>query len=208
MPLYDATLPLKANMISFPGDPVFKMTPFLGREMGDPFDLAVLELGTHTGTHVDPPSHYLDGGATVDELALETLVGPAVVLDLRGWPEIGPEALSRSDFHGRPRVLLKTDNGQKLRNMTFDSSYVHLNEQGAQYLVEKGIQLVGVDYVSIERYENQGAPVHRILLQGGVVIVEAVDLLDIPAGPCEIYCLPLKITGGDGAPARVLLRTP
>lgn len=208
MPLYDATLPLKANMISFPGDPVFKMTPFFKRETGDPFDLAVLELGTHSGTHVDPPSHYLDGGVTVDQLSLEHLVGPAVVLDLRGWPEIGPEALSASDFHGRPRVLFKTDNSLKLRNMTFDSSYVHLNEQGAQYLVEKGIQLVGTDYVSIERYGNQGAPVHRTLLRQGVVIVEAVDLLDIPAGPCELYCLPLKIAGGDGAPARVLVRTP
>ncbi|MGD8564690.1 MAG: cyclase family protein, partial [Desulfarculaceae bacterium] len=161
---------------------------------------------THLGTHVDPPSHYLEGGYAVDEIPLENLVGPGLVLDLRGRPVIDRQALEQAPLEDHRRVLFKTDNGPRLFETAFFQDYVHLTEDGAEYLVEKGVLLVGNDYCSIERYKNPGAPVHRTLLGAGTTVLECVNLVDVPAGPYEIFCLPLRIRWADGAPARVVLR--
>jgi len=206
MKLYDASIPIRKGMVTFPGDPPFRMEPCFQREKGDPFDLALISMGTHLGTHVDPPAHYLEGGATVDEIPLNTFVGPGIVLDMRGISQIDRQALENAPLGDHVRVLLKTDNGPLLLESSFHEDYVHLTEDGASYLVEKGVSLVGIDYLSIERYQNPDAPVHRALLQAGVLIVEGVHLLEIPPGPYEIFCLPICIKGADGAPARVLLR--
>ena len=206
MKLYDASIPIRKGMVTFPGDPPFRMEPCFQREKGDPFDLALISMGTHLGTHVDPPAHYLEGGATVDEIPLNTLVGPGIVLDMRGVSQIDRHSLEDTPLGDHVRVLLKTDNGSLLLDPSFHEDYVHLTEDGASYLVEKGVSLVGIDYLSIERYQNPDAPVHRALLQAGVLIVEGVHLLEIPPGPYEIFCLPICIKGADGAPARVLLR--
>jgi arylformamidase len=206
MRLYDASLPIQKGMVTFPGDPPFDMKPFFERRKGDPFDLALMSLGTHIGTHVDPPAHYLDGGATVDQIPLETLVGPGIVLDMRGRREIDRKALEESPMADHKRVLFKTDNGPLLFEKAFQEDYVHLTENGAQLLVERGVCLVGIDYLSIERYGNPGAPVHRTLLKEGILVVEGVNLLEVPAGGYDIFCLPLRIQGADGAPARVILR--
>jgi arylformamidase len=205
--LYDATLPIHEKMVTFPGDPPFKIKPFFQRQQGDSFDLALMSLGTHLGTHVDPPVHYLAGGATVDEIPLESLVGPAVVLDMRGRSQVDQQALAKAPLGDHVRVLFKTDNGPRLLEPSFHEDFVHLTEDGARYLVQKNVRLVGNDYLSIERYQNPGAPVHHILLKAGVVVVEGVNLLEVPPGVYEIYCLPLKIKGADGAPARILLRS-
>ena len=207
MPLYDATLPIREGMLTFPGDPPFKMQPFFQRAKGDPFDLALLSMGTHLGTHVDPPAHYLDGGATVDQVTLETMIGPGIVLDMTGRAAVDRRALEKSPLDGHIRVLLKTDNSPRLFDSTFRTDYVHLTEDGAAYLLERKVCLIGTDYLSIERYKAPGAPVHHRLLSAGVLVVEGVNLLEVPAGPCEIYCLPLSIVGADGSPARVIIRT-
>lgn len=206
MKLYDATLPIQEGMVTFPGDPPFNIKPFFQRQKGDPFDLALLSMGTHLGTHLDPPAHYLDRGAAVDELPLDALVGSGVVLDMTGKPSVDRQALEESEMGDHVRVLLKTDNSPRLLEASFHEDYVHLTEDGARYLVRRGVQLVGIDYLSIERYMNHGAPVHHTLLEAGVVVVEGVHLLDIAPGPYEIFCLPLRIKGADGAPARVILR--
>lgn len=207
MTLYDATLPLRSNMVTFPGDPPFEMTPFFQRGKGDRFNLCLVSMGTHLGTHVDPPAHYLDEGSTVDQIPLEVFVGPGIVLDMRGKRSIDRADLEEHPIGEYPRVLFKTDNGPKLLQTEFDENYVHLTRDGALYLVECGVRLVGIDYLSIEAYHNTNAPVHTILLESGVLVVEGVNLLEVPAGPCVIYCLPLRIEGGDGAPARVLVET-
>ena len=207
MPIYDASLSLHEGMLTFPGDPPFKIEPFFQRGKGDPFDLALMSVGTHLGTHVDPPAHYLDGGATVDQIPLDVLVGPGIVLDMRGRSEVNREALESSDIGDHQRVLFKTDNSPKLHETVFHEDYVYLTQDGADYLVNKAVRLVGTDYLSIEKYMTPGAPVHKTLLKAGILIVEGVNLLDAPIGPCEIYCLPLKIAGADGAPARVLIST-
>lgn len=207
MALYDATLTIQEGMVTFPGDPPFTMEPFFRQDKGDPFNLALISMGTHLGTHVDPPAHYIDTGLTVDRIPLDVLVGPGVVLDMRGREVVDQQALESSDLGGHARVLLKTDNGPRLLESTFYEEYVHLTQDGARFLVDHGVRMVGIDYLSIERFKNPGAPVHRTLLDAGVLVVEGVNLLEIPPGPCEIYCLPLKILNADGAPARVLVRT-
>ena len=208
MPLYDATLPIHEGMLTFPGDPQFAIVTVFDRRKGDPFNLALMQVATHLGTHVDPPAHYVEGGATVDEIPLETMIGPAVILDMRGRQLVDRRALEDSWFESYTRVLLKTDNSSKLLKRDYDTDYVSLTEDGARFLVDKGVRLVGIDYLSIETYMNPGAPVHHIFISAGVLIVEGLYLSEIPAGPCRIYCLPMRIKGGDGAPARVLVEMP
>ena len=206
MKLYDATLAIHEKMVIFPGDPPFKKEPVSQIQTGDGVNLTRITMGTHLGTHADPPAHFIENGATVDQLSLETLVGPGVVADLRGCSQIDRRALEKAGIADTKRVLLKTDNGPLLLESSFHQDYVHLTEDGARYLVECKLCLVGIDYLSIEQHENPGSPVHHLLLEAGVLVVEGVLLFDIPPGEYEIFCLPLKIKGADGAPARVLLR--
>jgi arylformamidase len=207
MSLYDATLPLEEGMVTFPGDPVFGLERVLKTSSGDTFNLSLLHISTHTGTHVDPPAHYIEGGASVDELPLDVLIGPGLVMGLPGVRCVDSNTLRKGNLQGRTRVLFKTDNSNLLRSRTFHEDFVHLTEDGAHYLVKAAVRLVGIDYLSIERFGNAGAPVHHILLAAGVVILETLDLREVPVGLCDVYCLPLRIRCGDGAPARVLVRT-
>ena len=206
MKLYDATLAIHEKMVVFPGDPPFKTEPVSRIQTGEHYNLTRFSMGTHLGTHVDPPAHFMDNGATVDQIPLETLVGPGTVADLRGCSKIDRRALEKAAIAGYKRVLLKTDNGSRLLEAPLHPDTVHLTEDGARYLVENRICLVGIDALSIEHPENPGSPVHHLLLEAGILVAEGVDLLKIPAGEYEIFCLPLKIKGGDGAPARILLR--
>jgi arylformamidase len=205
MPLYDATITLHEGMLLYPGDPPFKLQSRYRLADGGPFNLCEISMATQTGTHVDPPAHYFDRGAGVDQIPLSAMVGLGIVLDMRGRPYVDRKALADSPLDGQRRVLLKTDNSQRLQQTEFAADYVYLTEDGATFLVEKGVKLIGIDYLSIEKYQSSGAPVHRTLLTAGVLIVEGINLVDVPPGPCKIYCLPLKIKDGDGSPARVLI---
>jgi arylformamidase len=204
--LYDATLAIHEKMMVFPGDPPFEKEAVSRIGNGGDFNLTRLRLATHLGTHVDPPAHYIEGGVGVDRIPLETLIGPGVVADLRKCAQIDAGALEKAGIKDQKRVLLKTDNGPRLLESCFHQKYVSLSEDGARFLIECGVCLVGIDALSIEHHENTGAPVHRMLLEAGVLILEGVHLNDIPPGRYEIFCLPLKIKDGDGAPARVILR--
>lgn len=208
MKLYDATLAVHEKMVVFPGDPPFKTEPVSRIETGEDYNLTRISMGTHLGTHVDPPAHFIEKGTTVDQIALETLVGPGVVADLKGCSQIDQRALEKAAIADYKRVLLKTDNGPLLLQSPFQQGTVHLTEDGARYLIEREVCLVGIDCLSIEHPENPGSPVHHLLLEAGVLVVEGVHLLEIAPGGYEIFCLPLKIKGADGAPARVILRGP
>ena len=207
MPLYDVTMPLHAKMLTYPGDPSFTMEQVASLARGDRFNLSRITMATHTGTHCDPPLHYLDGRAGIDEIPLEILVGPGIILDTRGRKEIDRGTLESSELGDHSRVFFKTDSGPKLVERVYSPDHVALTEDAAAYLVHRGIQLVGIDYLAIEGFANPLAPVHKTLLAAGALIVEGLVLVDVPPGPCRIYCLPLKIAGGDGAPARVLVET-
>ncbi|MGH9042968.1 MAG: cyclase family protein [Acidimicrobiia bacterium] len=207
--IIDITLPIRTGQFSWPGDPPVSVTPFFRMADGAPADVSEVRLSSHTGTHVDPPAHFLAGGATVDELALDTLIGPALVIDLTGRPgPIGPTDLDAVDVPpGTARLLMKTDNSARWpeRLQTFPDDYVALAAAGAAWMVDRGVRLVGADFLSVEEPGAPGHPTHVTLLRGGVVILEGLDLSRVDPGLYDLVCLPLPLAGCDGAPARAVL---
>lgn len=190
MRFIDITAPLGPGTPVYPGDPPVDLTPLPATSSTGGFTLSRLTLGTHAGTHVDPPAHLLPGGTTVDRLALETLIGPAWLLDVdRGRPVT---AADLAILPRRSRRLLLRTGGRPL------------SEEAAHLIVRRGVRLVGVDGLSVDPVETPG-PVHRLLLAGGVIIVEGLVLVGVPPGRYGLLCLPLRLVEGDGAPARVVL---
>ena len=207
--IIDISLPIGPGMLVWPTDPSVSITPAKRIARGDSSNVSEMRFGTHTGTHVDPPSHFIDGGAGVDRVAIDVFAGPAYVVDLRGARgAIGPDALDALMLpDDTRRVLLKTDNSQIWRTPapTFPTDYVSLSPEGAAWMVRREIVLVGTDFLSIEAYDAPGHPTHHTLLGAGVVIVEGLDLFDVEPGRYTLACLPLKVLDGDGAPARAIL---
>lgn len=169
--------------------------------------LSYFSFGSHTGTHIDAPSHFVKGGVDLDKIPLEKFVGTCHVVDLtsvRG-NEIAPSDLSSIRIKMGDRILLKTGNFRLLRKKTFPASYISLSLEAAKLLARKKVSLVGTDFLGIEKRKNPGHPVHTTLLAAGIVIVEGLDLSKVPAGRYQLFCLPLNVVGVDGAPARVVL---
>ena len=206
MKIYDITMPLSAELPVFPGDPPVSVEPVTRLARGDAANVSRISLATHSGTHIDVPRHYDDGGLTVDHLPLTLLVGNVLVVELHGVRQIGREELKRLPIKGEERLLLKTDNSSLWDQSGFHEEYAHLTEAGAAYLLEAGVRLVGIDYLSVERFDG-GGEVHRLLLDNGTLILEGLNLDGVPTGHYELICLPLKIKDGDGAPVRAVLRS-
>jgi arylformamidase len=198
--IHDVTIPLAAGMPAYPGDPHFVLAEVQVGE-GLPYRLSRLELSTHTGTHVDAPAHFVEGGATVDRLPLEILLGKTRVVELPAR-----ERIERSDLRDDLRVLLRTRMSGLLARSAYDEDHVYLSGDAAVYLAQAGIKLVGFDYLSIDRFGSTEYPAHQALLGAGVVVVEGLDLSEVEPGEYEMACLPLRVAGADGAPARVVLR--
>jgi arylformamidase len=209
MPVYyDISLPIAPNMPTWPSDAPIAVTPTSRVGRGDSSNVSRLGMSSHTLTHVDPPGHFIDKGLTVDRLPLEVLIGPAVVVEPH--PEknlITATDLGQLGLRDAERVLIKTRNSDLWTGgpYEFQSDYVSLSKDAAAWLVSKGVKLVGVDYLSVEAYEAPKHPVHHTLLGNGVVVVEGLNLAQVPEGRYQLICLPLKIQNGDGAPARVVL---
>jgi arylformamidase len=208
MRLYDVTLPICAGMPVYAGDPEVRVEPHLRIAAGDPVNVDRLSFGSHTGTHVDAPRHFLDEAAGVDGLALEALIGPARVHAVGPAPHVDVGQLAAPELAGVERLLLKSRNSDRWGAGQFFSDFAALTPEAARHLVAVGVQLVGVDGLSVDPFGDADAPAHHILLEAGVVILEGLDLSLVPPGPYELLCLPLRIRGGDGAPARVLLASP
>lgn len=202
----DVSVPLAPGIPTYPGNPEFELQPVKRIAEGGSANVSRLVLGTHTGTHVDAPHHFFDGAAAADALPLDLLVGRARVVDIGRRGGITAEDLAQLGLREDLRVLLKTSNSALWNGSAFREDYTHLTEAGARYLVEQGVKVVGIDYLSIEQFKKPGAPAHRALLSEGVVIIEGLNLADAEPGMYEMYCLPLRIVGGDGAPARVVLK--
>lgn len=202
----DVSMPLADGTPAFPGDPVFQAHRVRTLGHGSAYNLSLVELGSHTGTHVDPPLHFFDGGTPVDRLDLHQLNGPCEVVDIpAGVRTVGPSELAGIP-PGTERVLLRTENSSRwAARLEFFPEYVALGLEGARRLRELGVRMVGIDALSIEADPTDTFPVHRDLLGHGVVIVEGLLLADAPAGPAELVCLPLRLVGGDGGPARAVL---
>jgi arylformamidase len=188
----DITVPLGAGTRVYLGDPPVELTQLAAADGAGGFALSRLTMGTHAGTHIDPPAHLLPGATTVDHLPLDTLIGPALFLDVaRGRPVAAHDL---SALRGRTRRLLLRTGDQPLR------------EDAARWLVQRGVRLVGVDALSVDPLDAPG-PVHRILLEAEVIIVEHLALADVPPGRYRLICLPLRLQDGDGAPCRAVLVT-
>ena len=207
MRIYDVTVPLSSEVPAFPGDPPFEIQHLHRIGQGSAYALSRIAMGSHSGTHVDAPAHFIRGGATVDELPLEILLGKARVVELRVSARIEREDLEALDLSDDLRVLLKTRMSGQLRQPAFQEDHTYLTPDAAVYLAQIGIKLVGIDYLSIEKFGSEDYASHRALLTAGVVIVEGLDLSEVEAGEYEMACLPLRVVGAEGAPARVVLRT-
>ncbi len=209
MKIYDITVPIRAAMPVYEGDPGVKIDAWSAFAKGDSSNVSLLNFGAHTGTHVDAPAHFIEGARRIDSLALEVLIGPARVIRVPDdMNEIDAAFIERCDLGGIERVIFHTRNSA-LWGEGFRKDFTHLLPQAAQMLVERGIKLVGTDYLSIEKFHSGHHKTHLTLLSNDVVIVEGLNLSDVPDGDYELICLPLKIAdgAGDGAPARAVLRT-
>jgi arylformamidase len=202
----DATVPLSADLPTWPGDPDVAVEPLARVAEGDPASLSRIEMSTHAGTHVDPPFHFLEDGATVDEMPPEVGLGPARVVAVAGG-EVTADGVAAADVDEGERVLLRTRNAEEdWAREPFREDFVHLTTEAAEALAAARPRLVGVDYLSVAGYQRNEEPVHEALLGAGVWILEGLDLSEVEPGPYEMVCLPLRVEGGDGAPARALLR--
>jgi arylformamidase len=205
--IFDVTVPLSAEVPVYPGDPAFSLEPIHEIGKGAPYNLARLSLGTQTGTHVDAPYHFMADGATVDQLPLEILLGKARVVELAARERVDRPDLEELDLRDDLRILFKTRMAGQMLRPQFQEEHVYFTEDAATYLVQAGIKLVGIDYLSFEKPGSLEFPAHHALLQAGVVIVEGLDLSEVEPGEYDLVCLPLRVVGADGAPARVLLRS-
>ena len=212
MRIYDVSVPLSAATPTYPGDPGIEIKQWLGLANGDVANVSLINFGLHSGTHVDAPAHFIEGGAKVDSLSLESLLGEAEVVEVPDHVGVIDESFVAANcVSGSQRVLFKTRNSAFWGDPAggFHEDYVAIDPTAARWLVESGIKLVGIDYLSVEKFKSETFQTHHTFLSNGVVIIESLDLRAVPSGRYELICLPLKIAGGsgDGAPARVILRT-
>jgi arylformamidase len=207
--IIDVSLPLSEDLPHWPGDPPFKHWFTERISDGNDANLSKISAGVHSGTHVDAPLHFVEGGSTVERLSLDVLVGPALVVGLLGVEAITADVLDGLGLpEGVMRLLFRTDNSALWDDMAagFQEDFVALTADAAQWVVDHGIELVGVDYLSVQRFHD-GPETHQILLGASVVVIEGLDLRAVTPGPYELICLPLKIVGSEGAPARTVLRS-
>lgn len=205
----DISVPLWSQMPIWPGSVGFRLTRTMCLEAGDPANVSQLDCDVHVGTHVDTPRHFVKGGSTVEQLPLNVFIGPVVVAHL---PKV--DAITDGDLAGlglslgTERLLLRTRNSELWAEgvTKFRKDYVALTADAAGWVVEQGIRLIGVDYLSVQRFDD-GPLTHQILLEAGVFILEGLNLADVRAGSYELICLPLNLVGAEGAPARAVLRT-
>ena len=208
MNLFDITVPIRAGMPVYQGDPGVKIDSWSAFAKGDSSNVSILNFGAHTGTHVDAPAHFIEGARRIDALSLEVLIGPARVIRVGDEvSEIDAEFVRSCDLQTVERVLFRTRNSG-FWNEGFRKDYTHLLPEAAQILVDQGVKLVGTDYLSIEKFQSGHHKTHLTLLSHSVVIVEGLNLSAVAEGDYELICLPLKIGdgAGDGAPARAVLR--
>lgn len=204
--IYDISLPIIAGGVVYPGNPPIEIESHQAIARGESSNVSLLRIGSHTATHVDAPRHIFDDGGGVDRLPLAVLIGPALVVGFADdVASVTAEALRAHDLRGAERVLLRTRNSAFIRERDFVRDYTYLAPDGAEYLLSLGVRLVGIDYLSIEQFHSGHHRAHKLLLGGGVVIVEGLDLSEPAPGRYQLHCLPLRIPGLDGAPARAVL---
>lgn len=213
MQIFDISPAVSSSFPVWEGDPPVIIQQVMDMDQGEVYNLTRLDISAHTATHVDAPRHFLPAGRGVDLLDLGALLGPAWVAQFDGAGDITPAALARMGIPpGTQRLLFKTGNSRLWRERPgqFVPEFSGLSAEAAEVLLQAGVRLVGIDYLSIESYASihAGCRVHHLLLGAGVVILEGLDLSAVEPGLYDLACLPLKLVGADGAPARAVLTRP
>ena len=220
--LIDITIPFRNGMVHWPSDPAPRIERIMDVDRGDEVTISKLQMISHTGTHIDAPLHFVPKGGTIDEMPLDTMIGPARVIEIKDTESVKLEELAPYDVQRGERILFKTQNSSRLyKTDEFSKEYVFVTYEAAEYLVNRGIDLVALDYLSICKYETEADwdsvteyltksdmhRVHRIFLENGLYILEAVNLSGVKPGKYELICLPIKLDRGDAGFARAVLRS-
>jgi arylformamidase len=206
MKLIDVSVAIDAALPTYPGNTPYSLEPIKRIANGDSSNVSTLHMSVHGGTHVDAPRHFFDDKGGADTLPLDMLCGRARVIEVTGRASIAAHDLAGFDLREDVRVLLKTHNSRLWGSPTFHQEFIGVSESAARFLIDHGVKVVGVDYLSIEPFKTPGAPTHHLLLGAGVIVIEGLNLRDVDPGSYEMFCLPLRLAGSDGAPARVVLR--
>ncbi len=203
----DISLPLRNGMVQWPGDERFHRALSLDRRKGDICTLSHIKLSAHTGTHIDAPRHFVRDAPTIDDLPLDTTVGPARVIAIRDRQAITRQELLEYSIQAGERILFRTANSDRLWSSdTFSEDFIYIDRDAGKYLAQIGVRCVGIDSLSVDPYSADNAETHIALLGAGVWIIEGLNLSGVEAGDYELICLPLRLMGSEGAPARAIIR--
>jgi arylformamidase len=203
----DVSVPLRSGMVHWPGDPPVSIELVAEMARGDNADVTAIDMGAHTGTHMDAPSHFVAGAASLDDLDPDVVFGPARVIAISDPVAVTEAELERHDIQRGERLLFRTSNSERCWSTDdFVEDFVYVSEDAAALLAAQEVRLVGIDYLSVGGFHVDGAAIHRRLLGAGVWIIEGLELRDVAPGRYELICLPLRLAGAEGGPARVMLR--
>ena len=209
MKIYDVTVPISETVPIYEGDPPAAVKTESAMSRGDAANVTSLCFGAHTGTHVDAPNHFIEGTRRVEDLEIEKMIGPCRVVEI-AESVMAIETAHLPELDGVKRMIFKTRNSTFWNTPEdgFRTDFTYITPEAARALAEAGLSLIGIDYLSVEKFGSEDFATHKILLEKEIVLLEGVDLRDVPAGDYELICLPLKYVGstGDGAPARTILR--
>ena len=206
-PWIDISLSIKSGMVHWPGDPVASVRQVKHLDRGDDYTMTALAMSAHTGTHMDAPAHFLRGGAYIDAIPLDAVVGPARVIEVRARDAIRPAHLARHRIRAGERVLFKTRNSARCwKSGRFVEDFVYISAEAARWLAARRVRTVGVDYLSVGGFTQDCVETHVALAEAGIWVIEGLRLDLVGPGPVDLICLPLKIVGAEGAPARALVR--
>ena len=203
----DVSVSLHSGMVHWPDNPPVRIERTLSIERGDAANVSEISMGAHTGTHMDGPIHFVQGGKGLDEMPLTATIGRARVIEIQDPESIKPDELDPHGLRRGERVLFKTHNSaHHWPAEDFDEDFVYVSQEAARYMAELGIQTVGVDYLSVGGFRKDAEETHQALLEAGIWVIEGLDLSEVEPGEYELICLPVKIERSDGAPARAILR--
>ena len=199
--IYDVTVPITSSMPVWPGGPPVRLSAksHLSRDGAHTVRLTGIEMGSHTGTHIDAPFHMMAEGRRLEEFPLETLTGPAMVFEVPGCSSIGRAELERFNWTGVERVLFKTENSRHWQDGAFYEHFVYLDPEGAEFIAQQNVKLVGIDYLSIDRFKSDSHPSHFVLMTKNILILEGLNLSSVPAGEYTLVALPLNLRDADCA---------
>jgi len=203
--IYDISIQMQQGMVTWPDDPDFTRKPAYSINEGSDCNVSIITMGSHTGTHIDAPLHFYAGGMSVEQMPLDCFIGPAKVIELTSAGKIEPIHLIDKGIREGERILFKTRNSSAAKDKGFLKDYVFLSPDAARFLAEINVKLTGFDYLSVDDFQNEDCPSHKILLSVGIPILEGIDLSVVPEGTYFLSALPLKLPGSDASPVRAVL---